>query len=624
VTAASVKGDLPTLLLDHVPAAAAMFDCEMRYIAWNRRWMSNYRLKPKNIAGRSHYDIFPEISAQWREIHRRAISGETLSSDFEEFRRLDGSVDWVEWEIMPWRNADGEIGGVLLLTHVMHDPMLSAPRLRSLSNELNLLIDSTWRHAICLLDLQGNVTVWNVGAERLYGWSAKETVGKSHEFLFTHEDRASGLPGEHLARAVHEQIVRTKSWRLRKDGSRFLAECTISQIVDENRAVIGFGNVVRDTTADAQRISQIMAREAQLHSILETVPDAMITIDESGTIESFSATAEVLFGYNVAEVMGQNISMLMPEPVARKHDGYLNKYLSTGERKIIGKMRRMLGRRKDGSIFPHELYVGEATGGGRRVFTGFVRDLTRREAAAANLRDVQSELFHISRVSAVGTMATALAHELNQPLTAIANYVQSSAALLNSEQDPPFPLIAKALARAGEEALRAGAIIHRVRDFVAKGELDRSICSVSDLVAGACALASDGSAQSSLGCSVEISPDVASVLVDRVQIQQVLFNLIRNASEAMNGGGSIDIRARQQTDGMVEITVEDHGPGLPDGGEEAVFEPFVSTKATGMGLGLAICRTIVEAHGGRLWCANAKHGGAAFSFTIPVSEAVDD
>jgi len=623
VTHTTVNGDLSSLLLEHVPAAAALFDRDMRYLAWNRRWLSDYRLDAQNLAGKWHYDVFPELNDHLRDIHRRVLSGEVLSSNLEQFDRADGSTDWVNWEMSPWRNDRGEISGALLFTHVLREPLLSGPWLRSLNNELNLLVDSTWRDALCLLDREGHVTVWNIGAERLYGWTADETVGKSHELLFTHEDRQAGLPREQLARAMEEQIVRARSWRLRKDGSRFLADCTISLVVDQNREIIGFSNVVRDTTADAERISLVIAREAQLHSILETVPDAMITINEQGIIESFSPTAAVLFGYDVSEVLGRNISMLMPEPIAGWHDQYLSRYRSTGERRIIGKMRRLLGRRKDGSTFPHELYVGEASGGGRRVFTGFIRDITSREIGAAKLREVQSELIHISRVSAVGTMATALAHELNQPLTAIANYVQSCAALVEWGSNVPPTHISEALSHAGHEALRAGEIIHRIRDFVSKGELERSIIQVADLVSEACALASFGSMHRKLECVVSLPPDLSPVMVDRVQIQQVLFNLINNAAEATNEMGEIQIRA-MQIGPIVRITVEDNGPGLREGGEEEVFKPFISTKTTGMGLGLAICRTIIEAHGGRLWCENADHGGAAFHFTVPLAERIDE
>ncbi|MDP9056657.1 MAG: PAS domain S-box protein [Pseudomonadota bacterium] len=367
----------------------------------------------------------------------------------------------------------------------------------------------------------------------------------------------------------------------------------------------------------------VEASAAQLRSILETVPDAMITIDEDGSIELFSAAAERLFYYSADEVAGRNVAMLMTKGDAAAHDGYLGQYGMTGQRHIIGASRRLIGKRKDGSVFPLELFVGEATTGGRRVFTGFLRDLSAREQTEARMRDLQAELIQISRVSAVGTMATALAHELNQPLTAVANYVQTSAALIAAGTEGAIDLVHEALEEAGREVMRAGAIVNRLREFVAGGELDRTIVSLRDLALQTCALGSVGARLHGITCSVEIPPDIGTVLVDRVHVQQVLLNLIRNAMDAIGENGQIVITARTEP-GMIRITVEDTGYGVVVGHEEELFEPFVSSKASGMGLGLTISRTIVEAHGGQIWCEALPSGGAAFHFTLPRAEVDDD
>ena len=372
-------------------------------------------------------------------------------------------------------------------------------------------------------------------------------------------------------------------------------------------------------TEETTRASENEVAEALLRSILDTVPEAMITIDEMGVILSFSTAAQHLFGYAPEEVLGHNVAMLMPDPDAARHDGYLAQYRATGERHVIGTGRRVLGRRKDGTTFQLKLNVGEARGGGTRVFAGFVRDLTAEEEAETKLRELQSELLHMSRVSAVGTMATALAHELNQPLTANANYVQTAAAILAGQEDQTLAVVREALEEAGREALRAGGIIHRLRDFVARGELERGAISPRELATQACALGAVGTRSRGIRCEVLIAQSMPQVMVDRVQVQQVIINLIRNAVEAVGDSGIVDVTARQEGE-MIRISVIDNGPGIPADKHEAVFEPFISGKATGMGLGLAICRTIVEAHGGRLWCEDAPGGGAAFHFTVPVAE----
>ncbi|PEQ14030.1 hypothetical protein B2G71_05670 [Novosphingobium sp. PC22D] len=606
-----------------MPAAIALFDTEMRYIACSRRWRTDYGLEGLDIIGRSHEEVFPETAERMREIHRRALSGETQSSHAEAFPRADGATDWIEWEMVPWRDEAGEIGGVVLFTQVLTDAIESKREARTLDSELNLLIDSATHHAICMLDPDGYVRIWNTGAERLFGWSEDEVLGQHFAMMFEAGDRSSKVPADQLAAARNEGLFHARSTRVRKDGSRFLADVTLGRIDDETGNCLGFGHVVHDVTEEAESLRTIKANEAYLRSILETVPDAMITIDDHGQMLSFSTAAEKLFGYRAAEVVGRNIAMLIPEPDRSRHNEYLARYHATGDQRIIGDMRRVFGRRKDGSVFPHELYVGGASSGGRTIFTGFIRDLTTREATDARLNELQSELIHISRVSAVGTMATALAHELNQPLTAIANYVQTSAALLARGGEDAIALVREALEEAGREAIRAGTIVQRLRDFVARGELERTVVSPRELALQAHELGAAGATAGGISCEVAVPPELAPVLVDRVQIQQVLLNLIRNAMEAMGGKGRIIIGAEREG-AMMRFSVVDSGPGIAPDKADKLFEPFVSDKASGMGIGLAICRTIVEAHGGRMWCETPPEGGAAFHFTVPVAETGHD
>src|SRR6185312_16235536 len=217
----------------------------------------------------------------------------------------------------------------------------------------------------------------------------------------------------------------------------------------------------------------LQEREARLRSILETAPDAIIVIDERGLMESYSQAAERLFGYPADEAIGQNVSILMPAPYQERHDSYLKRYLETGERRIIGIGRVVVGRRKDGSTFPMELAVGEARVSGRRVFTGFIRDLTERQLAENRMQELQSELLHVSRLSDVGQMASALAHELNQPLAAIVNYVQAMRRLLQASNLALPPRVIETMDKTVAQAARAGEIIQHLRSFIRKGESER-------------------------------------------------------------------------------------------------------------------------------------------------------
>ena len=371
----------------------------------------------------------------------------------------------------------------------------------------------------------------------------------------------------------------------------------------------------RNRAAEVNR--DLARREAHLRSILETIPDAMIVIDEDGLMRDFSHAAERLFGWTPDEVVGKNVSMLMPEPYRSAHDGYLQRYYRTGERRIIGIGRIVVGERKDGSTFPMELSVGEVPVTEGRFFTGFVRDLTERQHTETRLQELQSELVHVSRLTALGEMASALAHELNQPLSAIANYLKGSKMLLEREV-VPHERVAEAVDRAANEALRAGEIIRRLRDFVSRGETERRIESLPKLIEEASALALVGAKEHGVRVRFDFDPHVDLVLADKVQIQQVALNLIRNAVDAMLGSPvrNLTVTVVAADNQMALVSVADSGPGVSDDVADQLFQPFITTKRSGMGVGLSISRTIVEAHGGRIWVEANDGGGAVFRFTV--------
>ena len=364
--------------------------------------------------------------------------------------------------------------------------------------------------------------------------------------------------------------------------------------------------------------TKVFALEAHLHSILETVPDAMIVIDERGLILSFSAAAERMFGFSELELLGENISTLMPSPDRERHDGYLEHYLETGERRIIGIGRLTTARRRDGSVFPIDLHIGEARAGTEKVFTGFIRDLTEPQAAQRRLHDLQGELAHVARVTAMGTLATALAHELNQPLTAIANYVETARDLLSEPDPATLEIVREALAECATQSVRAGQIVRRLRDYISRGELERRPESLKRLIEESSALAMIGAGERSVEIEVRLDTAVDDVLVDRIQIQQVIVNLMRNAFEAMEASDVCRVRisSSREKAGCVCVTVADSGPGLSPEVAEQLFQPFNSTKSRGMGLGLSICHTIVRGHGGRIWADESLFGGTAFHFTL--------
>jgi two-component system sensor kinase FixL len=364
-------------------------------------------------------------------------------------------------------------------------------------------------------------------------------------------------------------------------------------------------------------------REALLRAILETSPDGLITIDEDGIIQSFNPAAERMFGYQAIEVIVRNVSCLMPAPYREEHDRYLERFRRTGEKRIIGIGREVLGQRSDGTIFPLELAVGEVMAAGRRLFAGFVKDVSARQQSEQRLQELQSELVHVARLSAMGEMASALAHELNQPLTAIINYAQTARGVVERRPGERNGGLVSLLKKTVEQADRAGQIIRRLRQFIAKGETDRALEDINAVVEEASALALVGTKGKGIAARRMLGDGLPPVLLDKIQIHQVITNLVRNSVDALEGvqRREIVISTRQAGQDSIEITVADTGPGLAPELADRLFQPFVTTKPTGLGIGLSICRSIVDAHGGRLFASDNPGGGMIFHVYLPTAEA---
>jgi two-component system, LuxR family, sensor kinase FixL len=372
-----------------------------------------------------------------------------------------------------------------------------------------------------------------------------------------------------------------------------------------------------------QAVRRPTLSEARLESVLETAPDGIIVMDEGSRLLIFNKACEQLFGYEAGEVLGENVAMLMPQEHHDSHDLYVQRYRATGERKIIGIGREVEGRRKDGSIFPLDLSVGEALTPNGRQFIGVIRDLSARRETERRLADVQADLIRMTRVSALDEMGSALAHELNQPLTAIMLYLQAlerEVQRLQSAETKLEPRAVELLGKATREAQRAGSIISRVRQLVEKRAPERKRSDLNTVVDEALELAMLGRRRSII--LERYGPEVLPVVfVDPVQVQQVVLNLARNAVEACQDADrpTLTIKTWFESDSVC-FSVGDNGPGIAPEQMRTLFSAFRSENGTGMGIGLTISRAIVQNHKGELLVdPGGKGHGARFTVRLPIA-----
>jgi two-component system sensor kinase FixL len=366
-----------------------------------------------------------------------------------------------------------------------------------------------------------------------------------------------------------------------------------------------------------------MPFESLLLSVLDTAVDGIIIIDEHASMLVYNQACEQLFGYAAAEAVGQNVGLIMPAEFARQHDHYVADYLSSGRRKIIGIGREVKAQHRDGTIFPVNLSVGEAMTSEGRRFIGIIHDLRQRYADEERVNQLQANMLHMARVSTMDEMGAALAHELNQPLTALMLYLQAvERACERPDSSSLIPeKVLAVLHKAVREAERAGNIIQRMRQFVEKRNPQRRLVEVNPLVEDALDLTQFGTRPGSTMVKRNFEADLPQVLVDPVQIQQIVVNLMRNALEAVKGRPKPEIAITTCRAGKgVAIRVEDNGPGIAADAIPDLFKAFASSKREGLGLGLAISKTIAQSHGGTLEVdPGGKGRGARFTLRLPLT-----
>ena len=431
-----------------------------------------------------------------------------------------------------------------------------------------------------------------------------------------------------LSVAANQASIGLQEARLRSEQKRVASELDL-RVAQRTTELAAANEELRKEIADRKHAEEDLRSSEEKHRVIvEAANDAVVSMDEKGAILLANPATRRIFGYDPVEIVGKPMTMLMPEMMRKLHENGFRRYLATGKRHLNWQGVEVTAQRKDGQEFPVEVSFGELTSDGHKVFTGFIRDISERKqaedrlrASERNLQMTQAELARVSRLTTMGELAASIAHEVNQPLTAVINNGSACLRLLaNNNLEPE--VLRRALEGIIADGTRASTVLARIRAFIKKEPAEKSELDINEVIQEVLVLAGRELYENQVLPDHQLKTDLPSVLADRVQLQQVLLNLIMNGIEAMAAVTDrprlLGVQSRIDESGDVLVAVSDSGTGF--GLElDRVFNPFFTTKANGMGMGLSISRSLVESHGGRLWAAPNSPHGAVFSFTLPAT-----
>ncbi|WP_213982183.1 PAS domain S-box protein [Sphingomonas sp. dw_22] len=606
-----------TNMVRNAASPVAIVDRDMRYIATSRRFLTAYRLpEDMQIEGKSHYDVFPHIRAR-QDIHQRVLAGEELSGTNEKFVNADGTTEYISWNHRPWYDEDSRIVGIIMTSEVVTAEIQARQQLERAEQRYRAVFEQAGV-GVGLLSLDGVYFDVNDRSCELTGYAREEVVGHGFELICDPPDwgetaaAIAALARDEIAFYSADRVIRTKSGELRP------VHATANLVRKVDGTPDHIISVLQDISERVEAQRALSESEKRLRLAQEAAGVGVWEIDLKNGGSRHSPQSARLFGLpwrNGPYRMADFENRLGEEQVAQ-----LRKAIDEASRTHgLLDMTLMLHFPDDEPRWVNLQGRYDRHDGHPRLL-GLAIDITHDVEAEAQLREAHDKLLRVARLSAMGAMASTLAHELNQPLSAITNFVEASRYRMRQESEPD-PVVLDALEQARGQALRAGEIIRKIRAFTVSGEIASERVDMGDVVR----TASNSVRQLRLAAGVliqcDIDPRAVRLIGDALQLEQVVANLTRNAAEATQGctHRKVTVTTRMRQQDML-VRIEDTGRGISEELIENLFEPFRTSKETGTGLGLPICRTIVEAHGGRLWAANRADGGAEFSFTIPLPE----
>jgi PAS domain S-box-containing protein len=618
------------LFVEYAPAAIAMFDTGMRYLAVSNRWLSDYGLTSRDILGRCHYDVFPDLPEPWREVHRRCLAGAIERHEADPWRRADGHTEWVRWEVRPWRKADGEVGGLIIFSEVITESRQAEETLRTKEERLRLALEAT-NQGLYDIDLRTGDTVVTAEYSSMLGYDPatfRETDDDWLELIHPEDrERVAATYRDYIAGHLPEYRV---EYRQRTADGRWKWILSLGKVVErdaEGRALRMLG-----THTDVTPLKEAEADRARLASAIEQVADAVMITDIEGAIRYVNPAFTAMTGYPYHEAIGENPRILK----SGEQDEAFYRTIWEALRAGSTWSGQMVNRKKDGSRYVDASVISPVRDGSGNIvsFVAVKRDITQDLADAAEKERLQGQLLQAQKLESVGRLAGGVAHDFNNMLSVIIGRVE-----LALQSGRSAEAIRADLAEVLKAAQRSADLTHQLLAFARKQTVQPRMLNLNDAVANLLKLL-----RPLIGENIELAfqpgPDLRQVRIDPSQIDQLLANLVVNSRDAIRGTGRIAIATSNVTLGAhdsarlpgsipgdhVALTVDDNGSGMDVGTLSQIFEPFFTTKeeGKGTGLGLATVYGIVNQNNGLIDVRSAPGRGTTFTVYFPAAAAGEE
>ena len=620
--ALKTENELFWTILDVVGALVVVLDGDGRIVLFNRACERATGYKSEQVRGTPVWDrlLLAEEIEPVKAVFAELKAGQFPNEHENVWVAKDGTYRWIHWTntavVEEGSLVRYVIGTGIDLTERKHVEQTLSEREAEL-RKLSQTVEQS-PSTVMITDMRGNIEYVNPKFTQLTGYTLDEVRGQSPRIL------KSGDMDSSEYQDLWETITAGGEWHgvfhnRKKNGELYWESACIAPLRDAEGKITHFLAVKED-------ITEYKLLQEQFQRVFESAPNGMLMVDSEGVITLSNLRMEELFGYKREELKGQPVALLVPERFREVHATHTRRFFQAPRARRMDIERELVARRKDGSEFPVEIGLSPMETGHGKFVLAAIADVTLRKQAERDAKRRLEELAHVSRVTSIGEMASGLAHEINQPLTAIVSFADACRLMLESGRDHKEILLSS-LEQISREGQRAGDIIHRLREFVSKGKLERRSIDVNDLVHGVLEMLHHETERENIQIELELDEHLPRVNADKVQIEQVIFNLVRNAVEAMEANQPASRKLRIGTSTVstdpaeVEVLISDTGEGFSRESAERIFDAFYSTKQKGMGLGLSITRTIVHAHGGRIRATANPERGATIRFVLPVGDA---